>query len=117
MIGEKQKLPLSSREDMAVENVNKAIGTILKDRRMDMGLSQSALATLVGMSRSTITSIEDGRQNLMIHQIIAIAQVLRMTPSEIITNVDGFHVPIPSDKVSSEGGALMFKLTDSVKTR
>ena len=35
----------------------------LKDTRMEKGLSQAALAELVGVSRNTISSIETGQFN------------------------------------------------------
>ena len=43
--------------------MSKKLGKMIKDARADKGLSQAALAKMVGVSRNTISSIETGQFN------------------------------------------------------
>lgn len=53
--------------------------------RQRTGLSQKALAECVGLSRVTITNIENGNQRLLVHTAVDIARVLGCTPEEILS--------------------------------
>ena len=47
-------------------------------------MTQSKLGDLVGLSRTSITNIEKGRQHVALHQVFAIASALRVSPSALL---------------------------------
>ena len=55
----------------------------MKQARTDLGLSQQALADLVGVSRQTINAIEKGDYNPTINLCIAICKVLNLTLNDL----------------------------------
>jgi transcriptional regulator with XRE-family HTH domain len=54
-------------------------------RRMQ-GLTQEQLAEGVGISRTQITNIESGRSAMSIRSLFYIANVMKLTPNDIILN-------------------------------
>ena len=57
----------------------------IKKRREELGLSQEALAKMVGYtSRSTIARIEHGEIDLPQSMIVKFAEALKTTPSELM---------------------------------
>ncbi len=63
---------------MATNPVNLAFGRAVAVRRDELGLTQAALAGLVGMSRASIANIEKGRQNVLLHHVYDLAEALEM---------------------------------------
>ena len=61
-----------------------SLGARIKSRREEINLRQSDLAELVGLSRTSVTNIERGRQRLFLDQYADICQALRVSPSDII---------------------------------
>ncbi len=57
---------------------------------MAKGMTQSELATAVGLTRTSITNIEKGRQKLLVHTLLDIALSLDVECARLITfdNVD-----------------------------
>lgn len=60
------------------------IGTRIGKFRHDLGLTQEALAGEIGVTRTTISNLEKGRQFLPLAQLYAIAEVLGRSITEII---------------------------------
>jgi transcriptional regulator with XRE-family HTH domain len=52
------------------------IATLITNRRREIGLTQADLARAIGVSRPSITNIENGRQSLSVEQLYEIALVL-----------------------------------------
>ena len=71
-------------EDGLDDNIYSSLGKVIRARRDLLGLSQSALAAHTSMARTTITNIEAGGQNLMLHQFIVLAVALRISPEELL---------------------------------
>jgi transcriptional regulator with XRE-family HTH domain len=64
---------------------NKMIGTIIRRRRIELGLSQEELAERCGFkSKSSINKMESGVQGLPQSKIIAVAKALETTPGYIL---------------------------------
>ena len=62
-----------------------SIGKRIKQRREDLGMTQSELARKVGYtSRSTINKIEKDGHGMSQDKIVAIAQALKTTPSYLM---------------------------------
>ena len=53
------------------------LGSAIKARREALSLTQSDLAARLGLSRTSITNIERGRQRLLIDQFCRLAEILR----------------------------------------
>lgn len=59
-----------------VEGLYRAVGRLVRMSRERAGLTQEDLAREVGLTRTSITNIERGRQKLVIHALFAIAQAV-----------------------------------------
>lgn len=97
------------------DTLYRELGSAIRRRRELLGLSQSSLATRVGMARTTITNIESGGQSLMVHQLVEIANALRMSAPELFEQIGDFGSV--RDEATVEPGLenLLMKLTKPVK--
>ena len=78
---------LIGMNDGAAEKVYQAFGKLVRLHRERLdGMTQEKLGKIVGLSRTSITNIEKGRQHVSLHYIIAIAEALKVRP----------HVLLPS---------------------
>jgi transcriptional regulator with XRE-family HTH domain len=72
-------------EDGAHDVLYQAFGRLLRlHREKRKGLTQEKLGLLVGLSRTSITNIEKGRQHVALHQLFAIAEALRVRPDALL---------------------------------
>jgi transcriptional regulator with XRE-family HTH domain len=62
-----------------------SLGLAIKELRLELGLSQEALAFEAGIDRSYIGGIERGEHNLALINLIKIAQTLGITSSELLS--------------------------------
>lgn len=60
------------------------VGTRLRAIRQERNITQEALAHLVGMKRTSLTNIEKGRQKLLLHTIIDLAEALGVSQIELL---------------------------------
>jgi DNA-binding XRE family transcriptional regulator len=69
----------------------KEVGRRIRDarRRRTPPLTQDGLAELVGLSRTSITNIEQGRQKCLLHTLADIATALRVEAASLISEADG----------------------------
>lgn len=65
---------------MKIELVYRNIGTQLRNLRESRGWTQAEVATVLGMTRTSVVNIEAGRQRVMLHSIPEIAALFDMTP-------------------------------------
>lgn len=65
----------------------KAFGEAVRRARKERGLSQDALASAVGLKRTSIANIERGRQRLLLHTAWSIALVLRVKLIDLLPSV------------------------------
>jgi len=79
-------------------DINLLFGRELARTRQAKNMSQSALAGKVGVSRATIANLEGGRQNVLLHQVFALATSLDVTPNVLIPEMPA----ISSDAASKE---------------
>jgi DNA-binding XRE family transcriptional regulator len=59
-------------------------GRTVRQARVRLGISQNSLAERVGLSRTSITNIEKGKQRLMLHTAVEMASVLSVPISELV---------------------------------
>ena len=59
-----------------MENINVKIGKTIAERRKELNMNQSELASALGLSRRMIYNIEHGETELKVSQLYRIAEVL-----------------------------------------
>lgn len=59
------------------------LGARISELRRKKKLSQAELADLVSLSRASIANIESGRQQVLVHTLVAIAESLNVSISEL----------------------------------
>lgn len=64
-----------------------ALGENVSRVRQATNLTQQLLATKVGLTRTSITNIEKGRQPIQAHVLVALARVLKISVTELLPNV------------------------------
>jgi transcriptional regulator with XRE-family HTH domain len=52
------------------------VGELIRAKRKDRGLSQESLAKAIGLKRPSMSNIEKGRQNILLHTFYDIAETL-----------------------------------------
>lgn len=65
------------------------VGKRIRDKR-GAAMTQEKLAIHVGLTRTSVTNIEKGKQRLSLHTLIAIAEALKIPPAELLpSTIDG----------------------------
>ena len=60
------------------------IGTLIRNRRKKLKLTQDKLAGRLGMSRASVANIEVGRQKILVHHLYALAAILDLAPTDLL---------------------------------
>lgn len=99
--------------DMAAANLAVAalygqLGGQIATARKSRGITQQYLAAAVGLTRTSLTNIEAGRQRPPLHVVIAIAQALDVEPSALIS---GDTLPCLAPKLATPLGQVRRALT------
>jgi transcriptional regulator with XRE-family HTH domain len=66
-------------------DIKSRLGTAIRKRRNDLGLSQEKLAERAGLHRTYIADIERGARNVSIENIEKLAKALEISVSEIFS--------------------------------
>lgn len=69
------------------------LGSRIRLRRRDAGLTQTELGEAAHLTRASVANIEAGRQKVLIHHLVALADVLNID----ITTLLPSGTPTPSD--------------------
>jgi transcriptional regulator with XRE-family HTH domain len=69
---------------MEKELIYEALGEKIRRARAVRAMRQADLARRVGLSRTSITNVELGRQGLAIHQLFEFAEALGVEPCELL---------------------------------
>lgn len=67
-----------------MEKIREVFGRNVKARRLELGLSISAVAKASGVSRDTIRRIESGQSGYYMNTLSAIAETLDMSLPELL---------------------------------
>ena len=84
-------------------DINLFIGDRIRFYRRSLNLSQWQVAAYIGLSRTALTNIEQGRQNINAEQLFRIAQCLKIGVSLLYPGQMESSV-LPFDALESEGG-------------
>ncbi|WP_216856885.1 helix-turn-helix domain-containing protein [Acidisoma sp. S159] len=66
------------------DQIYAAFGRKVRTRRESMRITQSDLSARIGLSRASIANIEAGRQAVLLHQFLALADALTIPPMELV---------------------------------
>lgn len=72
-------------------------GKVVRQLRIQKGLSQEKLADLCGLDRTYISLIERGLRQPTLKTIFSIANSLQITPSDLIHHIEGDWIETNSD--------------------
>jgi transcriptional regulator with XRE-family HTH domain len=59
-------------------------GARVKASRLDLGLRQEAVAEHLSLSRTSVSNIEAGRQRLLLHQAVALAELFSVRLDDLV---------------------------------
>jgi transcriptional regulator with XRE-family HTH domain len=71
---------------MDIDKLYKQFGQRLKRFRRAAKLTQAQVAEQVGLTRTSITNIEHGRQHVMLHQLILLASAVSVSPAQLLSD-------------------------------
>jgi transcriptional regulator with XRE-family HTH domain len=75
------------------ESFYKKVGETIRDKRKERGLSQEGLARAIGLKRPSMSNIEKGRQNILLHTLCDIAETLG-TNANALLPATVIHKPV-----------------------
>lgn len=75
-------------------------GQLLAQVRRKKGMSQEFLADELGLSRTSITNIEKGRQPIQLHSLYRIARLLSVELKELLPSPQVLALQRPAEKLS-----------------
>jgi transcriptional regulator with XRE-family HTH domain len=90
------------------------LGARIKARREEIHLRQAELAENIGLSRTSVTNIERGRQRLFLDQFVEICRILKVSPSEMIPEFSRQMVEGPAVQSTSIKQASVKKFLASI---
>jgi transcriptional regulator with XRE-family HTH domain len=89
---------------MSVDPFYRHIGAIIKTRRETLKMKQEVLAGQLGISRGSLSNIETGRQSILVHQLYRFADMLQLSPNDLLPVAVNDHaktertlLPLPGD--------------------
>ncbi|MCY4070570.1 MAG: helix-turn-helix transcriptional regulator [Chloroflexi bacterium] len=71
-----------------MRHLGKAFGNVVRERRLQLGLSQEKLAFRCGSHRNYIGEIERGEKSPSLHIVFALADALEMEASDLVKMVE-----------------------------
>jgi len=71
-----------------MEELYRLLGEAVKRGRRDARMTQEALANRVGLTRTSITNIEKGKQNVSLHTVYDLAAALNKHPDDLLPSPD-----------------------------
>jgi transcriptional regulator with XRE-family HTH domain len=107
---------------MNSRHVYRQIGALIREQRKKKKYIQEDLAKQIGVSRAAIANIEAGRQQLLVHQLCAIAKALEVEFATLMPNPDSApafelsaQVRLPADLTHAQREQIL-KLIQTAST-
>jgi transcriptional regulator with XRE-family HTH domain len=72
-----------------------AIGRLVRAQRESKGISQATLAEAVELTRTSITNLEAGNQQIPVHVLIKLAGALDVSVDDLVPNAGSLDHAIP----------------------
>lgn len=61
-----------------------ALGSQIRRKRVDAELTQEQLADALALNRTSVTNIEKGKQRILLHTFVQIAEILKMDLTDLM---------------------------------
>ena len=91
--------------EMVDMELYRRLGRMVAERRRDLGLTQEEVAVRLGLSRASLANLESGRQRIMVHQLFALVNALKL--KSILDLVPkSWEPPEPLPEIKISGLAL-----------
>jgi transcriptional regulator with XRE-family HTH domain len=71
-----------------VDGLYRQFGRHFREARKEAGLTQEHVAERVGLTRTSVTNIERGRQHISLHQLYLLAAAVGRQPAELLPDHD-----------------------------
>lgn len=65
-----------------------AIGQLIRSKRTELKITQESLALQCGIDRSYVGRIERGEVNITVEKLYEIAEILKITPQELLPQLE-----------------------------
>lgn len=62
----------------------RSLGSLVRKIREESGLTQDQLAQKIGLTRTSITNLEHGRQKIQVHVLYELANALGVEPADLL---------------------------------
>lgn len=79
--------PMSAAKPNSLQ-VYQAVGERIRAERKKLKITQDELASQVGLTRTSITNLEKGKQKLLLHTLVQIADYLGTSPARLLPSRD-----------------------------
>ncbi len=82
---------MSDTRDEQIQRIKhgrRLVGTNIRRLRLDHDMSQEDLAGEAGINRAYLSTVENGKRNISIDNIMAIATALEVDPRELLRPLD-----------------------------
>ncbi|MEU2869805.1 helix-turn-helix transcriptional regulator [Streptomyces olivoreticuli] len=80
---------MSKQPKQPISLAAQTFGSRVRVRREDLGKSQEALADDCGLHWTYVGQVERGRRNISLHNILKIAEGLKIDPAELVRGLRG----------------------------
>ncbi len=65
-----------------------AIGQLIRNKRLELKITQESLALQCGIDRSYVGRIERGEVNITVEKLYEIAKILKINPQELLPTLE-----------------------------
>jgi len=79
-------MPAGEKSDFL--QVYRVVGERIRNERKRQNITQDELATEIGLTRTSITNVEKGRQKILLHTLVQIAAYLGTSPERLLSTDD-----------------------------
>ena len=69
------------------ERIYAVLGGQVRKRREDLEMTQAELSARIGLSRASVANIEGGRQAVLLHQFLSLADALEVPPADLLASI------------------------------
>jgi transcriptional regulator with XRE-family HTH domain len=81
-----------------MDHLYREFGRVLREKRKSAGFTQDHVAARIGLSRTSVTNIERGRQHVTLHVLYALADAIGAKPMELLP--DGALLAAPDEELA-----------------
>lgn len=68
----------------------KAFGSLVLKKRIELGISQEKLAEASGLDRTYVSSVECGKRNVSLRNIVKLSNALCISPCYLLDNLGDY---------------------------